>query len=104
MKPLKAKTTLKVNIATYGRRGLAVLDIKSRRKLKKKHKIKFIYKVDTYIFNEEEKTFVVKKDVETTHNLFTGLYQNSKVICKIDDLQKFLVKQMLNGYSNKTEE
>lgn len=93
MKPLKAGTTVKIR----NHRGFTIVDIKSRRKVKKKNKVKFLYIVDKYIFDDNTGTLNTEKDVETTLAHFRSLYQNGKVECKITDVNTYLAKHLLDN-------
>lgn len=93
MKPLKAGTALKIN--THN--GFIIFDIKSRRKIKKKHKVKFHYIVDRYTFNNKMNSLIIEKDFTTTLSYFRSAYQSGKVECKINDIDSFLAKQLLDN-------
>lgn len=93
MKPIKTGTTLRVRT----HRGFTVVDIKSRRKAKKKHKVKFYYVVDRYNFNDDTGTLKTEKNVETTLAYFRSLYQNGRVEHKIQDVNTYLAKHLLDN-------
>lgn len=95
MKPLKAGIALKIRT----RNGFTIVDIKSRRKIKKKHRVKFYYIIDRYGFNDKTRMLKTEKDVETTLNYFRSLYQDGKVEHKIQDVNTFLAKAMLDNYT-----
>lgn len=100
MKPLKAGTTIKVR----NRRGFTIVDIKSRRKVKKKHKVKFYYIVDRYDFNDEAGILKTEKYVETTLAYFRSLYQNGRVEHKIQDVNTYLAKHLLDNKYTQLED
>ncbi|MFW6002114.1 MAG: hypothetical protein ACOCQD_02135 [archaeon] len=93
MKPLKAGTALKIKI----HRGFMVVDIKSRRKVKKKNRIKFFYIIDKYKFNDEAGISVTEKSVEITQSYLNSLYQNNKIDGEVQSLDVFLAKKMLDN-------